>query len=97
MFFEFPFQLGLWRILVQNVPVCARAQLYRIHIYSNDHLYGAIFCDYLSDYVQADTDTNQTTRNIFNTFFVQQFFLCVCAVCACVEQIEHRIHISHHT
>lgn len=45
------FQLGLWGIFVQNVPVCARAQLHRIHIYSNDHLHGTISCDYLSNNV----------------------------------------------
>lgn len=50
------FQLGVWRVPLQDVSVCALAELYGFDIYPGRHLHGAILCHCPSHNLQTDSD-----------------------------------------
>lgn len=45
---------------MQDVSICARAQLHRFDIHFDGDLCGTVLCNYLSDNVQANTNTHTT-------------------------------------
>lgn len=55
----FSFQLGVWRISLQNVPVCTFTELHGLHIYISCYMYGKIFRNYPSNYLQTDFNTKK--------------------------------------
>lgn len=52
--------MGVRRISMQNVSICARAQLHRFNIHFDGDLCWTVLCNYLSDNLQADTNTYTT-------------------------------------